>query len=86
MNRNSRGRVEEDINVARHKFTGKDRKKSASATKKYYAKQQAFGHVVTQKDCKLIDEACHRFWVKRGGMPKVNDDILFGSKARSGSH
>ena len=72
--------------MARHKFTGKDRKKSASATKKYYAKQGLLGLVVTQKDCKLIDEACHRFWMKRGGMPKVYDDMSFGRKARDGSH
>ena len=72
--------------MARHKFTGKDRKKSASATKKYYAKQGLLGLVVTQKDCKLIDEACHRFWMKRGGMPKVYDDMSFGRKAKDGSH
>ena len=68
--------------MPRHKLTKahsvKGGKAGAKAVKRYYARQQALGHVITQKDCKMINEACHRFWMKRGGMPKeqVNEEDL----------
>ena len=68
--------------MADYKFTKKDRKKSGLATRRHYAKMEERGDVITQKDCKIIDEACHRFWVKRGGKPRVDGEILFGGKAR----
>ena len=64
--------------MPRHELTKahavKGGKEGARATKRYYARQQQLGHVITQKDCRLIDAACHRFWVKRGGMPKPDEN------------
>ena len=64
--------------MPRHKLTKaqqvKGGKEGAKAIKRYYTKQRALGHIITQADCKIIDEACHRFWMKRGGMPPLKEE------------
>ena len=43
-------------------------------------------NVVTCKDQKMIDEGWHRFWMNRGGSPKVRDDLVFGKRAKPRGH
>lgn len=64
--------------MPRHKLTKahqiKGGKEGAKAMKRYYTKQRALGHIITQEDCREINEACHRFWAKRGGMPPLKEE------------
>jgi len=69
-----------------HEFTDEDRERSAKATKRHYARKEKRGDVVTRRDCKLIDEGWHRFWMKRGGHPVESDEARFGGKGKPKNH
>jgi len=76
--------------MARHKLTREETRRGgeagARAAKRHYARKQMRGDVITQKDCKLIDEACHEFWVKRGGRPEFRDELIFGVNDKPVDH
>ena len=72
--------------MTKHEFSDKERKLGNASQRKAAIKRAERSSEITQRDCELIDEGWHRFWMNRGGSPKVRDDLVFGKRAKPRGH